>query len=170
MENELNQLERILLRLGDLYAELGDLIASQRSAMTSANPAAIEQASLATENLVVRIAELEVQRRDICLSLADRLGVGSGGPAGPRLAVLVAKLAPARARRLGDAGDRLRERMQSVSHAEQVNRRLAEKVRGFFSDLLAQVGRLARETGCYDGKGRKASSSVTAPSGFNAVG
>lgn len=169
MDNDLTQLERMLDQLTARHAELADLVEQQRAAMQRADAAMLEQLGWQIETLIVRIAELEVQRRDLCISLADRMGISFDDPTGPRMTQLTARVPGTRRRRLAESAARLREQMQRVKRGEQVNQRLAGKVRDFFSDLLTDIGRVARQTGCYDGKGRRTSAAV-APSCFSAVG
>ncbi|MCG3179008.1 MAG: hypothetical protein BIFFINMI_01338 [Phycisphaerae bacterium] len=171
MQKLLTQLTTTIEDLARLHGELADAVAQQREAMRKADPAAMESSGGHIQKLVNRICELELHRRQQCERLSEGLGLDGPQADGLRVRDLARRLGGPSGTKLSQAADRLAHRLDDVSRAQRVNHRVAERMRDFFGQLFGEIARVGRETGCYDGTGRRAiSRQPITPGCFSAVG
>jgi hypothetical protein len=149
-------LESQLISLAEGYRRLAELIEDQRSAIGRADPSGLAEVGLRIETQWQQVVGLETVRRQTCQRLAERFGLNLSSPGAMRMETLIRLAGGQWAIRLRQAVDRLKGEADRVSQGGQVNLNVARKLTGFCGDLLGQVSRVGRETGCYNARGQRA--------------
>ncbi len=171
LETDMQELDGLIGQLAEAHERLAKLVERQREGLRRADAGALASAGAAIEAQVRQVAGLESARREACLRLGPRLGLAGGEAAGAKLEQLASRAGGPWAGRLRQSAGRLARQMERVRRAGRVNQTVAGRLAGFVGELLGQLGRLGRETGCYDARGRR--SLAREPVGvncFSAVG
>ncbi|MDD4889831.1 MAG: flagellar export chaperone FlgN [Phycisphaerae bacterium] len=170
VEREWAELEDKLIRLGQGHAQLAQLVDQQRRMIRKADPKGLAEVGIRMDALVRELAEVEASRREVCRELAGRVNVKQPESGRIKLESLCER-APGRwPSRLRLAASQLTAQMDKVRRAGRVNLDVARQLGEFCGELLGQMSRLGRDTGCYDARGRKAvAREAIAPSCFSAV-
>ena len=147
------------------------LIERQRQAIRKANPELLAEVGLRIDVEVRELALVESARRELCQQLAAECGLHPAGPGAVRLEPLCQAAGERWGRRLRLAAAQLAAQVERVRRAGRVNLHAAGRLSEFCGELMGQVARVARDTGCYDARGQRSlARQPIMASNFSAVG
>jgi hypothetical protein len=164
-------LEEKLVQLAGGHDRLVGLIERQRQAIRKANPELLAEVGLRIDAEVRELARIESARRDLCQQLAAAHGIDLAAPGAMRIETFCRRAGDRWGRRLRLAAAQLAGQVERVARAGRINIHAAGQLSSFCGELMGEVARVARDTGCYDSRGRRAlARQPVAASCFSAVG
>lgn len=152
-----DRLAAILDELAQAYESIEACVDRREASVRSADLAALSQA-VADESAVIQlVAEIEQRRGRLSEALAAALGADSPGDVNVRW---ICERAPAGTRRLAEASNALRERVERVQRRNASARIALETLVSHMKGLLQSAERRLSHTGVY---GRRGCVEVGAP-------
>lgn len=163
-------LEAKLVQLAAGHGRLVELIEQQRQAIRKADPAALAQAGLRIEAEVRELARVESARRELCQQLAADAGLPMHSQS-LHLDALCQFSGKHWGRRIRLAAGQLAAQIERVRGAGRINLHVAGRLSEFCGEVMGEVARVSRDTGCYDARGQRAMAREPIAAGtFSTVG